>query len=113
MVGKIDLGQINSQPRPKKKSKEEKRNERMAKNANRQDQHSGDAIGEGNRKKRKRIGGKEKVDIEKSANQIQNDGRKGGDKNQGNQQRAKNHDKNQKNKRPLKPEVSEDPKQGC
>ena len=108
VVGKIDLSQINSQTRPKKKSKEEKRNERMAKNANRQEHNAGDANGEGNRKKRKRIGGKEKVDIEKSANQIQNDGRKGGDKSQGNQQRAKNHDKNQKNKRPLKPEVSEE-----
>ena len=68
LVGKIDLSQINQQTRPKKKTKEEKRNERMAKsNNNRQDhQFSGDANGEGNRKKRKRIGGKEKVDIEKS-----------------------------------------------
>ncbi|MGN0213429.1 MAG: translation initiation factor IF-2 [Muribaculaceae bacterium] len=109
VVGKIDLSQINSQTRPKKKTKEEKRNERMAKNAIRQEQHGGEANGEGNRKKRKRIGGKEKVDIEKSANQIQNDGRKGGDKNQGNNsKRDKNQGKNQKPKRPLKPEVSEE-----
>ena len=54
LVGKIDLSQINQQTRPKKKTKEEKRNERMAKsNNNRQDhQFSGDANGEGNRKKR-------------------------------------------------------------
>ena len=109
VVGKIDLSQINSQTRPKKKTKEEKRNERMAKNANRQEHNAGDANGEGNRKKRKRIGGKEKVDIEKSANQIQNDGRKGGDKGQGgNAKRGKNQGKNQKAKRPLKPEVSEE-----
>ena len=109
VVGKIDLSQINSQTRPKKKTKEEKRNERMAKNANRQEHNAGDANGEGNRKKRKRIGGKEKVDIEKSANQIQNDGRKGGDKTQaGNPKRDKNQGKNQKAKRPLKPEVSEE-----
>ena len=108
VVGKIDLSQINSQTRPKKKTKEEKKNERMAKNANRQDQHSGEASGEGSRKKRKRIGGKEKVDIEKSASQIQNDGRgKGGDNKNGGK-RDKNHDRNQKNKRPLKPEVSEE-----
>ena len=92
-----------------KKTKEEKRNERMAKNANRQEHNAGDANGEGNRKKRKRIGGKEKVDIEKSANQIQNDGRKGGDKGQGgNAKRDKNQGKNQKSKRPIKPEVSEE-----
>ena len=109
VVGKIDLSQINSQTRPKKKTKEEKRNERMAKNANRQEHNAGDANGEGNRKKRKRIGGKEKVDIEKSANQIQNDGRKGGDKGQGgNAKRDKNQGKNQKSKRPIKPEVSEE-----
>lgn len=109
VVGKIDLSQINSQTRPKKKTKEEKRNERMAKNANRQEHNAGDANGEGNRKKRKRIGGKEKVDIEKSANQIQNDGRKGGDQGpRGNAKRDKNQGKNQKSKRPIKPEVSEE-----
>ncbi|MGM9804232.1 MAG: translation initiation factor IF-2 [Muribaculaceae bacterium] len=109
VVGKIDLSQINSQTRPKKKTKEEKRNERMAKNISRQEQHSGEAGGEGNRKKRKRIGGKEKVDIEKSANQIQSDVRKGGDKGQGNAKRDKGQGKNPKPpKRPIKPEVSEE-----
>ena len=109
LVGKIDLSQINQQTRPKKKTKEEKRNERMAKN-NRQDhQFSGDANGEGNRKKRKRIGGKEKVDIEKSANQMQNEGRKGGDKKNGGDKNAPKRDKNQnKVKRPIKPEVSDE-----
>ena len=111
LVGKIDLSQINQQTRPKKKTKEEKRNERMAKsNNNRQDhQFSGDANGEGNRKKRKRIGGKEKVDIEKSANQMQGEGRKGGDKKNGGDKNAPKRDKNQnKVKRPLKPEVSDE-----
>ena len=111
LVGKIDLSQINQQTRPKKKTKEEKRNERMAKsNNNRQDhQFSGDANGEGNRKKRKRIGGKEKVDIEKSANQMQSEGRKGGDKKNGGDKNAPKRDKNQnKVKRPLKPEVSDE-----
>ena len=111
LVGKIDLSQINQQTRPKKKTKEEKRNERMAKsNNNRQDhQFSGDANGEGNRKKRKRIGGKEKVDIEKSASQMQSEGRKGGDKKNGGDKNAPKRDKNQnKVKRPLKPEVSDE-----
>ena len=109
LVGKIDLSQINQQTRPKKKSKEEKRNERMAKN-NRQDhQFSGDANGEGNRKKRKRIGGKEKIDIEKSANQMQGEGRKGDKKNGGDKNAQPKRDKNQnKVKRPIKPEVSEE-----
>ena len=83
----------------------------MAKsNNNRQDhQFSGDANGEGNRKKRKRIGGKEKVDIEKSANQMLGEGRKGGDKKNGGDKNAPKRDKNQnKVKRPLKPEVSDE-----
>ena len=111
LVGKIDLSQINQQTRPKKKTKEEKRNERMAKNNNNRQDHqfSGDANGEGNRKKRKRIGGKEKVDIEKSANQMQGEGRKGGDKKNGGDKNAPKRDKNQsKAKRPLKPEVSDE-----
>ncbi len=70
VVGKIDLSAINQSTRPKKKSKEERRNERLAKsNAN------GGEAGNGDRKKRKRIGGKEKIDIEKTSNQPgQNNG---------------------------------------
>ena len=65
VIGKIDLSAINQSTRPKKKSKEERRNERIAK-AN--GGHGADGAS-GDRKKRKRIGGKEKIDIEKSANQ--------------------------------------------
>lgn len=65
IVGKIDLSSINSSTRPKKKTKEERRNERISK----QNSQSG-ANSQGDRKKRKRISGKEKVDIEKSAQQA-------------------------------------------
>ena len=63
VIGKIDLSAINQQTRPKKKSKEERRNERIAK-----DHAMNGAAPQGDRKKRRRIG-KEKVDIEKSSNQ--------------------------------------------
>ena len=63
VVGKIDLDAINQSTRPKKKSKEERRNDRNARN------NQGDA-NQGDRKKRKRIGGKEKVDIEKTGQQA-------------------------------------------
>ncbi len=61
IVGKIDLSAINSSTRPKKKSKEDKRPDRRQ-----------GVQGEANsdRKKRKRIGGKEKVDIEKTGRQA-------------------------------------------
>ena len=59
VVGKVDLTSINQQTRPRKKSKEEKRNERIAKA---QAENAG-------KKKRKRIG-KEKVDIESAGNQA-------------------------------------------
>ncbi len=78
VVGKIDLSAINQSTRPKKKSKEERRNERIAK-AN--GGHASEGA-TGARKKRKRIGGKEKIDIEKSANQ-QGGGNGGGDRQRG------------------------------
>ena len=62
VVGKIDLSAINQSTRPKKKSKEEKRNERMAK-AGQSGAGAGAASADPDRKKRKRIRGKEKVDI--------------------------------------------------
>ena len=72
IIGKIDLSTINQSTRPKKKSKEEKRSERIA-NARSQQQNgaAGNATqgASGDRKKRKRIG-KEKVDIEKTSSQI-------------------------------------------
>ncbi len=58
VIGKIDLSAINQTTRPKKKSKEEKRNERIA-NQNAAAANAGNT----DRKKRKRIGGKEKIDI--------------------------------------------------
>lgn len=93
VVGKIDLSSINQSTRPKKKSKEERRNERLGKEKARQN-----ADGDG-RRKRKRIG-KEKIDIEKSAQQMQNSG--GGHNASGGRR------KKDKNKRPFKPEVSEE-----
>jgi len=65
VVGKIDLSAINQSTRPRKKSKEERRNERIAK----QQGNTATSTGaEGDRKKRKRIGSKEKIDIERQGN---------------------------------------------
>ncbi len=81
VVGKIDLSTINQSTRPKKKSKEEKRNERIAK------QSQGGAngtptnnAGEGDRKKRKRIrNAAGRVDIDQPSNQQPaNNNRQGG-----------------------------------
>ena len=99
VVGKIDLSAINQSTRPKKKSKEERRNERLAKsNAN------GGEAGNGDRKKRKRIGGKEKIDIEKPSNQPgqNNGGRDRGGKG------GKNADRNRRGGVPGHTEVNEE-----
>ncbi|MDE6651038.1 MAG: translation initiation factor IF-2, partial [Paramuribaculum sp.] len=66
VIGKIDLSTINQSTRPKKKGKEERR---AAAKANAQ------AVQTGDKKKRKRIGGKEKIDIENPGQQIQSQGR--------------------------------------
>ena len=113
VIGKIDLSAINSQTRPKKKSKEEKRRERQEKSRQEAAAHNS-ATGEGgqgDRKKRKRIG-KEKVDIEKSVNQIASQPKqgKGGGQAAGSQADdagGKNR-KNRKNKRPFKAEISDE-----
>ncbi|MBR5685130.1 MAG: translation initiation factor IF-2 [Muribaculaceae bacterium] len=97
VVGKVDLTSLNQQTRPRKKSKEEKRNERIAK---------AQAEG-GGKRKRKRIG-KEKVDIESAGNQpaAQQGGKsRGGNKDDQGGKRGK--DKN-KNRKPFRPEVSEE-----
>lgn len=107
VVGKIDLSALNQSTRPKKKTKEEKRNERINKEKARQG-----ANADGEKRKRKRIG-KEKVDIEKS---VQQQSQGGGNQKRGNQQNAANaqnanagkRNKKDKNKRPLKAEVSEE-----
>ena len=107
VVGKIDLSALNQSTRPKKKTKEEKRNERINKEKARQG-----ANADGEKRKRKRIG-KEKVDIEKS---VQQQSQGGGNQKRGNQQNAANaqnanagkRNKKDKNKRPCKAEVSEE-----
>lgn len=107
VVGKIDLSALNQSTRPKKKTKEEKRNERINKEKARQG-----ANADGEKRKRKRIG-KEKVDIEKS---VQQQSQGGGNQKRGNQQNAANgqnanagkRNKKEKNKRPFKAEVSEE-----
>ena len=109
IVGKINLDELNQQTRPKKKSKEEKRKERLAK-----ERVASDAGGE-QKKKRKRIG-KEKVDIENSANQNNNINNAGGRGRNNNDDAKRNNNKNKndrqggnnKPKRHIKPEVSEE-----
>ncbi len=87
IVGKIDLDAINLTTRPKKKTKEERRNER---NAGRNGGAQGAASAEGDRKKRRRIAGKEKVDIEKAGRQAAGDNRQGGNNRQGGAQGGNN-----------------------
>ena len=112
VVGKIDLSAINQQTRPKKKSREEKRNERIAKEKSLQAARAAASGETGDRKKRKRIG-KEKIDIEKSAKQIGNDAPRKEQKqnntpNPANATGGKRNKDKAKAKRPFKPEVSEE-----
>ena len=95
VVGKVDLTSLNQQTRPRKKTKEEKRNERIAK---------AQAEGAG-KKKRKRIG-KEKIDIETAGNQAVSPSAKnrGGKDDQG----GKRGKDKKGNRKPLRPEVSEE-----
>ncbi len=74
VVGKIDLSAINQSTRPRRKSKEEKRNDRIAAGRQGQGAAAGGTAAAGDRKKRKRIGGKEKIDIEKTAQQSAQNG---------------------------------------
>ena len=91
---KINLDEINQQTRPKKKTKDEKRKERILKEKERT------ASGNEQKKKRKRIG-KEKIDIENSSNQMPQS------KDDNQKRNAKNKDR-QKPKRHIKPEVSDE-----
>ena len=111
VLGKIDLSSINSSTRPRKKSREEKRRERDERNhaaANGQN-----ASGGGDRKKRVRIG-KERVDVNAVASQVQehNGQRKGGGNNNSGQQNGggknKNNQKNQRKPLPVQTEVSDE-----
>ena len=98
VVGKIDLSAINQSTRPKKKTKEERKQERIAKEKAR-------AAEDGVKKKRRRIG-KEKVDIEKAAQQINNASGKTAKNKDNEGQSSKKKDK--KAKRPLRPQVNEE-----
>ena len=91
VIGKIDLDAINQSTRPKKKSKEEKRADRNARNG------SGDS-GQGDRKKRKRISGKEKIDIEKTGQQAGNE--RGGSQRNGGQGNGNDRNRRDKNAAP-------------
>lgn len=111
VLGKIDLSTINSSTRPRKKSREEKRRERDERN------HPGsntqNVAGSGDRKKRVRVG-KERVDVNAVANQVQdqNGQRKNARNNNSNQQNGggknKNKQKNQRKAAPVQPEVSDE-----
>ena len=98
VVGKIDLSAINQSTRPKKKTKEERKQERLAKEKAR--------LGaDGVKKKRRRIG-REKVDIEKAAQQIQNNAGGKSAKSKDNENASRKKDK--KAKRPLRPQINEE-----
>lgn len=110
VLGTIDLSTINSNTRPKKKTKEEKRREREEKNNAQANQ----------RHKRNRIG-QERVDVNAVGQQIGGNNANGGNRNnnqpdnrnRNNNNNNKNNDpRRQKNKprklQPLKPEVSDE-----
>lgn len=104
ILGKIDLDAINQSTRPKKKSKEEKRKERIAK----EKQANGGANADSEKRKRKRIG-KEKVDIEHPGGQQTGGQKQGGGNNDSRRNKNKNADRpNNKSKRHIKAEVSEE-----
>ena len=122
IVGKIDLEALNQNTRPKKKSRDERRGGRPG--------APGASSAEADRKKRRRIAGKEKVDIEKvgqsAGNRDQRSGngggnngggennRRGGNGGGNNNGRGSGENRRQqakggnRNTRPVTPEVSEE-----
>ena len=106
VVGKIDLSAINQSTRPRKKSKEERRNERIAKQQG--GQGGGANTADGDRKKRKRIGTKEKIDIEKQGNQPGGNNNGGGGRGRGDNRRNDKSGKPGNNKRGPHTEVNEE-----
>ena len=121
IVGKIDLEALNQNTRPKKKSRDERRGGRPG--------APGASSAEADRKKRRRIAGKEKVDIEKvgqsAGNRDQRSGNGGGNNGGGennrrggngggNNSRGSGENRRQqakggnRNTRPVTPEVSEE-----
>ena len=119
VVGTIDLSALNQSTRPKKKSKEERRKERIDKSratgATPAAPGAANANANAEKKKRKRIG-KEKIDIEKTANQpgFNADPKQGGKPkgnggpNNNNNAAAAKNDKKNRNKRPVKAEIKEE-----
>jgi len=118
IVGTIDLSSMNLNTRPKKRGKDDRRGNKPGQPGQ---------PGEGDRKKRRRISGKEKVDIEKAGKQVadnrnngngenrRNNGGNGGNNNQGggrgngdNRRGGEAKRGNQRNARPVQPEVSEE-----
>ena len=111
--GHIDLSALNQSTRPKKKTKEEKRREREEKNRPNGQQ------GQVDRKKRTRIG-KERVDVNAVASQIQNNGGNSSQKNRqgnnannnanaaGNSGKNKQRHKNHPKQAPVQAEVSDE-----
>ena len=111
--GHIDLSALNQSTRPKKKTKEEKRREREEKNRPNGQQ------GQGDRKKRTRIG-KERVDVNAVASQIQNNSGNNSQKNRqgnnannnanaaGNSGKNKQRHKNHPKQAPVQAEVSDE-----
>jgi translation initiation factor IF-2 len=73
VIGKIDLSAINQSTRPKKKGKDDRRG------ANKPGTPGAAGTAQsGDRKKRKRIGGKEKIDIENPGQQVGQPGNRNG-----------------------------------
>ncbi len=116
IVGSIDLSSMNLNTRPKKRGKDDRRN-KNGQNA------QGATGAEGDRKKRRRITGKEKVDIEKAGKQAadnRGENRRGGNNNGGgnngggqrnnggDNRRGDNRPGNKQPQRPVQPEVSEE-----
>ncbi|MBD5425470.1 MAG: translation initiation factor IF-2 [Bacteroides sp.] len=102
VVGKIDLSAINGATRPKKKTKEERRNAAQG--------------SDNDRKKRKRIGAGEKVDVQKEGRNGRDNGQQNGGgnprQNQANNQKKNENKKNnaERNRKAKQaaPEVSEE-----
>ena len=118
VLGHIDLTSLNQSTRPKKKTKEERRNSRNGQAGAQGAQGGQGAQGSNNnRKKRQRIGGKEKIDIEKAGKQNPEGGNRSGQGGGGNHQggqggnnrggndRGRGKDRN---KRPVHAEVNEE-----
>ncbi len=111
VLGTIDLSSLNQTTRPKKKTKEERRKEREEKN-----RQGGTASGQGTEKKKRTRIGKERVDINATANQANNNQRNRQNGNnaqsaannnqQGGSKRTK--DRNRKVQAVIKPEISDE-----